>query len=321
MKLKALLTCITLCLAALTYAQDDFQGQATYMSKTTVDMDNFGGGQLSPERKKAIMDRMKSMLEKTYILTFNKTESTYKEDEKLEAPGSGGGRFRGMMSSFTAGPQYKNIKEGKLIQDQDFFGKQFLIKDELEKLEWKMTGETKQIGKYTVMKATAMKKVDEFDWTNFRGRGRRGNEDEKKKEEETKKERSVDAFGKTKDKNNDVKDVVIAETKDDESNNPITDIEVPKEVEVVAWYTMQIPINNGPGEFWGLPGLILEVSSGKTTLLCSKIVMNPTEKGDIKMPVKGKEVTKKEYNTIVKNKTEEMRETFRGRGGRGGRGR
>ena len=84
---------------------------------------------------------------------------------------------------------------------------------------------------------------------------------------------------------------------------------------------MQIPINNGPGEFWGLPGLILEVSSGKTTLLCSKIVMNPTEKGDIKMPVKGKEVTKKEYNTIVKNKTEEMRETFRGRGGRGGRGR
>ena len=73
MKLKALLTCIIFCLVSLTFAQDDFQGEATYMSKTTMDMDGFGGKDMSPERKKAIAERMKGMLEKTYILTFNRS--------------------------------------------------------------------------------------------------------------------------------------------------------------------------------------------------------------------------------------------------------
>ena len=26
----------------------------------------------------------------------------------------------------------------------------------------------------------------------------------------------------------------------------------------IAWYAPKIPISNGPGEFWGLPGIILE---------------------------------------------------------------
>lgn len=333
--IKIIITSLALLSSAANFAQDNFQGVATYMSKTTVDTDNWGGNQMSPERKKMIMERMKNMFEKTYILTFNKTESTYKEDEKLDTPGAGGGMMRGMMNSFSAGEQYKNIKDGKLIQDQDFFGKQFLIKDDLAKLEWKMSGETKKIGKYMVMKATAMKKVDEFDWTNMRRRGR-GNSEKKKenketnetKDEETKKDRSVEAFGKEnkKGKDNTLEEDVTTKvaTKDNDSTkDPMENIEIPKEVEVVAWYTMQIPVNNGPGEYWGLPGLILEVSSGRTTLLCSKITMNPSEKSEIKMPVKGKEVTKKEYNDIVKNKMKEMREMFRGRGrgSRGGRGR
>ena len=30
---------------------------------------------------------------------------------------------------------------------------------------------------------------------------------------------------------------------------------------IEAWYTLQIPIQHGPAEYWGLPGLILEVNS------------------------------------------------------------
>ena len=104
----------------------------------------------------------------------------------------------------------------------------------------------------------------------------------------------------------------------------MAEVEVPKEIEVTAWYTMQIPVSQGPAEYWGLPGLILEVNAGKTTILCSKIVMNPTEKNEIKKPSKGKEVTKQEYNDIIKKKMEEMREMYGGRnrrGQRGGRGR
>jgi len=94
--------------------------------------------------------------------------------------------------------------------------------------------------------------------------------------------------------------------------------EEPKTVIVTAWYTPQIPVSQGPGEFWGLPGLILEVNSGKTTVLCTEITMNPKEKVALKMPKKGKKVSRKEYNKIVEKKMGEMREQFRGRGGRGG---
>jgi GLPGLI family protein len=96
------------------------------------------------------------------------------------------------------------------------------------------------------------------------------------------------------------------------------EFEIPKEQTITAWYTPQIPINQGPGEYWGLPGLILEVNAGRTTILCSKIVMNPDEKEEIKRPSKGKKVTQEEYSEIIKKKMEEMREMFRGRGRDGG---
>lgn len=277
------------------FAQKDFQGKAFYESKITVDMDGWGGrgGQMSEEQKKQMSARMKSMFEKTYILTFNRTESIYKEEEKLKAPGAGGNAWGGMMSSFTGGPQYKNVKNSQLLQEQEFFGKQFLIKDSLPPLIWKMETETKQIGQYTCFKATAVKKVDEMDFSNMRRRNR--DNDEKK-----------------------VADKPTDSTKKEGSANPMDEIEVPKEIVVTAWYTPQIPLNQGPGEYWGLPGLILEVNANRTTILCSKIVLNPGEKEEIKVPSKGKEVTKQEYNDIMKKKIEEMQEMYGGRG-RGGR--
>lgn len=90
--------------------------------------------------------------------------------------------------------------------------------------------------------------------------------------------------------------------------------EVIEIVEIEAWYTPMIPVSQGPGDYWGLPGLILEVSAGNTTLLCSKIVMNPEEKTKIEAPNKGKVVTKKEYNKIIIDKMQEFRNSYRGRG-------
>ncbi|MCK5400503.1 MAG: GLPGLI family protein [Flavobacteriaceae bacterium] len=279
--IKRIACILTIFTSAITFAQQDFQGKAIYQSKTTIDMSNFGGREMSEDMKKQIAERMKSMFEKTYILTFNKSESIYKEEEKLEAPGQGGG-FRMMMGSFTGGKQYKNVKEHQLLQEQEFFGKQFLIKDSLPKLEWKMESETKQIGKYLCFKATAVKKPNEMDFNSMRRRNRDNDTDK---------------------------------TQDSTATKDIMDeVEVPKEVMVTAWYTPQIPINQGPGEYWGLPGLILEVSSDRTTILCSKIVMNPSEKDEIKAPTKGKEVTKQEYNEIMKKKMEEMSEMYGGRG-------
>ena len=280
--------------ASISLNAQDFQGKAYYQTKTTMDLDQWGGREMSPEQKKRIEERMKSFLEKQYILTFNKSESIYKEDEKLEAPGSGRG-FGGFGSSFTGGPKYKNVKTKEVLQDQEFFGKQFLIKDELNGLEWKMGTETKQIGQYTCFKATATKTVDQFDWRSMRRRGRDQDDKEKKESE-------------------------VAKDSTKTNDDPMSEIEVPKTIEVVAWYTPQIPINQGPDDYWGLPGLILEVNADRTTILCTKIVMNPEEKEDIEKPNKGDEVTQAEYTEIITKKMQEMREMYggRNRGGRGG---
>ncbi len=257
------------------YSQTNFQGKAVYMSKTTMEM-NFGGRQMSEDQKKRIAERMKGMLEKTFVLNFNQIESVYKEEEKLGAPGQGGGRFGGMMS-FGGGLKYKNTKDPIVLEETEFFGKQFLISESGSKPEWKLGSETKKIGNYMCYKATLIKEVDPFSFAGF-GRGNNNNDAEKKDEK-------------------------------------------PKTMLVTAWYTPQIPVSQGPGEYWGLPGLILEVSSGTTTVLCKEITMNPDEKVTIKIPKKGKKVSREEYNKIVLKKTEEMRDQFRGRGGNRGGGR
>ncbi|NQX86752.1 MAG: GLPGLI family protein [Flavobacteriaceae bacterium] len=278
-------SCLALFFIEFTYGQS-FQGKAYYFSKTSVDMGDFGRKGLSEGKKKQIAERLKDMFEKTFILTFNQSESTYKEDEKLEAPG-GGGMFKMMMGGFTdSGLQYKNVKSKEFLQQKEFFGKQFLITDNLEKLDWKLSGETKKIGQYLCMKATATKALNETDFTSMRMK-RKGH-----------------------DKEN---------TKDTEKGDDLEqEVEIPKEIEITAWYTLEIPVNQGPGEYWGLPGLILEVNADRTTILCSKIVMNPKDKTTINKPKKGKKVTKEAYNTIVKKKTKEMQEMYQGRGRSGG---
>lgn len=70
----------------------------------------------------------------------------------------------------------------------------------------------------------------------------------------------------------------------------------------------EIPVSNGPENYFGLPGLILEVSAGKTILLCSKVAINIKDKKEIKAPTKGKVVSQKEYDEIVTKKMQEFRE-------------
>lgn len=278
----------------------NFQGMAVYESKTsTSDMtSNFRGNrEITPEMQKQIEERMKAMFEKTFVLTFDKNASTYVEEEKIEAAGQQGG-FR-MMSSMMGGggTHYKNVKEKIFTVDKEFAGKEFLVQDSLPKLDWKLSGETKQIGNYMCFKATAVRPVSQSDFRNFR----RKKEDEKKeevKQEETKTEQT-----KTEEK------------KEDRNTNFMDQWEIPKEIVVTAWYSPDIPINQGPENYWGLPGLILEVSDGKTVILCSKIVINPKEKKEIKAPKKGKLVTQSEYDKIVADKMEEWREMGRQGGG------
>jgi len=97
-------------------------------------------------------------------------------------------------------------------------------------------------------------------------------------------------------------------------------VELPKEVTITAWYTPQIPISQGPENYWGLPGLILEINNGKTTILCTKVVLNSKDKKEIKPSTNGTVVTQKEYDDIAVKKMEEMRQMYQGNGNSRGNG-
>jgi GLPGLI family protein len=278
----------------------NFQGMAVYESKTsTADfMKGMSGNRdMTPEMQKQIEERMKKMFERTFVLNFDKSASIYKEEEKLDAPGGQQGGGRMMMSMMGGGgTNYKNAKTKQFIVDKEFFGKEFLIKDSLPNYEWVLGSESKQIGDYICFKATAVVKVSESDFRNFRFRNNNNAKDGDKKAET-------------------VKDTAKAK-----KTNFTDDWEMPKENTITAWYCPEIPVNQGPENYWGLPGLILEVNDGKTVILCSKLVLNSKDKVEIKPASKGKEVTQKEYDEIVKKKMEEMREMNSGPGGQRGGG-
>lgn len=77
----------------------------------------------------------------------------------------------------------------------------------------------------------------------------------------------------------------------------------------VAWFTPQIPIANGPAEYGGLPGMILEldVNEGERTSLAVEVRADEIDKSLLKEPKKGKEVTDEEFREIVREKMKEMR--------------
>lgn len=247
------------------YAQD-FQGKATYISKSKMELGRWGA-RMSEAQKKQIAARLKNRLEKEFVLVFNKQESVFTEEEQLDAIS---GATDSWGKNFAAGENYKNVKTNAQIQQQEFYGKKFLVKDKLQKIDWTLGKESKQIGNYLCFKATSFIPTDDLLWYSF----------------SWSRMRSTDKQDAEGEENN-------------ESEVDITQIE--------AWYTPQIPVGHGPSEYWGLPGLILEVSAGETTMLCSKIIINPVEAIEIEAPKKGTKVTKNEYQDIIQNKMAEFR--------------
>ncbi|WP_452598762.1 GLPGLI family protein [Pontimicrobium sp. MEBiC01747] len=261
---QTVLIIFTVLLSGTLLAQD-FQGVATYKSHRKLDI-KLDSTQVDSGMKEMVMAQLKKQFEKTYILTFNKEASIYKEDEQLSAPQPSGMQVV-MINTGGSDVLYKNTKEKRFVNQNESFSKLFLIKDSLKTFDWKLTGETKNIGEYTCYKAT-LKREREVIKTSF---SFNGNESEKEDENEA-----------------------------PEMEEYIT----------TAWYTTQIPVNNGPGNYYGLPGLILEVNNGRETLICSKIVLNPKKKIEIVEPKKGKEITQEKYDAIIDKKIKEMNEQF-----------
>ena len=95
---------------------------------------------------------------------------------------------------------YKNILENRMANKKELMGKVFLIKDNLVTYDWKLTGETKNIGNYTCYKAVFEVEEEEIQINMIDG---------------------------------DVKEEKVI-----------------KKRTLVAWYTPEVPISNGPSRLW-----------------------------------------------------------------------
>jgi len=241
----------------------EFQGVATYKSKRKLEI-KLDSTQVNSEMHQRMMDMLKKQFEKTYNLSFNKEESIYKEEEALAPPQPSGMEIV-MINTAGADILYKNTKDQHYTNQNDVFGKIFLIKDELKSIDWKLESDTKNIGDYTCFKATTTR-VQPKVVGGISVNGDKDLDAEKKKEPEM------------------------------------------ETVTITAWYTPQIPVSTGPGNYHGLPGLILEVNDGSETVICSKIVLNPKDEVDISEPKKGKVVKQAEFDEIMEKKMKEMRE-------------
>jgi GLPGLI family protein len=269
--IKSLCTVLFALATITSFSQNNFQGKAIYMSKTTLDMSRYD--KMSEQQKKQMMARFKSFLEKTYTLTFNKTTSSFRENVKLEGPGASGPSW---SRSNGQGSIYKNISDKSMIEDVEMFSKRFLVSEKMEPLQWEMGMETKKIGNYTCYKATLVKEDTKVDWGAIFSRRRNNKKKDSTKTSENMPEKKM--------------------------------------LTVTAWYTPQIPVSTGPDVYWGLPGLILELNAGRTTMLCTEVSINSDGILEIEEPKKGKKVTRVAYTKIVKEKTAELKERFKNRG-------
>jgi GLPGLI family protein len=269
MKIKLFTTAILLCTFIIN--AQNFTGKAIYKTHRKMDM-KFGGEKstVSETQQKQMEAQMKKMFQKTFILSFSKDESIYKEDAKLNSPKPQAGGMNVMIFGNGGGTDiyYKNIKEKRYVNKTEVMGKRFLIKDAIPDFKWELSGETKNIGNYTCYKATFSREEDQRQLSMDNGEAK-------------------------------------------ESTKKVT-------VVTTAWYTPEIPISNGPNEFGGLPGLILELNEGKLTIACTEVVLNPSDKKKIEEPTKGKKITQAKYEKIMEKKSKEMMERFRSK--RGGDG-
>lgn len=279
--LKNIITLSILVFSVPISAQNN-SGKAHYVVKNTIKMD-FGNRQIPEAQRAMIQDRINSMSTNNFVLSFNKNASIYVEEEKLEQD-QGNDIMAQRMGML------------KMVLNQGSAGKLYKTTiDHTYKNQVDLYGKLFLI--HDSLKTIDWKITDD-----------------------------VKMIGK----HTCFKATTIVKNRglptnfrpgEQQANDSKEEIENADEMIIVtAWFTLDIPVSQGPAMYYGLPGLILEVNAGNTTILCSKIELNKEEE-TINPPKKGKKINQEKYDELVKKKAKEIRENFqRGRGGLGRRG-
>ena len=270
---KIQLSILLLFITTMIIAQG-FQGQATYVSKRVLKDISFGSadkesaGGMDAETRKQMREIMKKAFEKTYILDFNAYESSFLKEVALATPAASTGSMSVSVSfSGEDTPLYKNTKTKQYLQERENYRDQInLITDNLSVYDWKIDGSTKKIGGYDCYKAVAIIKITPKQMEDYKAR----------------------------------------KLKESKRKTVLRPAEEPKDEIVEAWFTNDIPVSHGPATFWGLPGLILELTEGEITYMCSKVVLNPKDKKAIAVPKKGKVISQADFDEAEKKYFDKM---------------
>lgn len=174
----------------------------------------------------------------------------------------------GTFSSDLEGELYKNSQTKKYLKTEEFANKNYLITDVLKNYNWDITQESKKIGGYTCYKAISITKV-------------------------TKKE---------------LQEYEVEKAKQSKNKTSFFNLEKPKDEEITVWYNPEIPVSHGPNQYWGLPGLIMEVNENNLIILCSKVILNPKDKKSIKAPKNGKVISQNAYDLMEEKQYDKLKD-------------
>ncbi len=230
MKKQIVITTVLICICVKGFSQS-ISGEAIYVFKQKIDI-KLDSTKFEANVRDKVSAIFAEQFQQKFQLEFSDKKSLYRKIIKSNNPLD--------LQEDSYDKLYKNIKTKNYNHQLDFYGKLFLIKDSLTSYNWKLTSETKYIGKFLCYKAEA------------------------------------------------------------KLNNE----------EIIAWFTSEISINQGPELFWGLPGLILEVKKGDIHIACIQVVIND-KKLIIKKPSSGREISQTEFDKIKTKKEKEKEQRFR----------
>ncbi|MEN9702223.1 MAG: hypothetical protein RIR55_1565 [Bacteroidota bacterium] len=217
-----------------------------------------------------------------FELLFNDKASLFRSVPDDEAPdpfANNGGDRGGQRFNFRM-PEtttYIDLASQMQYESRPMFEKTFLVVDSLKPLKWKISEETKTIAKHLCKKATTTVAAQMVRMGGIRiGRNNATTSDSAKK-----------------------------------ADAPI----VPKETEVVVWYTEDIAASVGPEVYTGLPGAILEVDmdNGSNVTTATEVTTKYPKK-ELTQPTKGDKMNRAQFQDAMKKLMEDMQ---RG-GGMGG---
>jgi GLPGLI family protein len=217
-----------------------------------------------------------------FELLFNDKASLFRSVPDDEAPdpfANNGGDRGGQRFNFRM-PEtttYIDLASQMQYESRPMFEKTFLVVDSLKPLKWKISEETKTIAKHLCKKATTTVAAQMVRMGGIRiGRNNAATTDSAKK-----------------------------------ADTPI----VPKETEVVVWYTEDIAASVGPEVYTGLPGAILEVDmdNGSNVTTATEVTTKYPKK-ELTQPTKGDKMNRTQFQDAMKKLMEDMQ---RG-GGMGG---